>query len=54
VFAIGLINYYKNIDKVQKNLATREKVFDLLFKKRDVIKRIKVMETIQHLEKKTR
>ena len=53
IFAIGLINYYKNIDKVQQNLATREAVFDLLYKYKGIIERIKVMETMRHLEKRT-
>jgi hypothetical protein len=53
IFAIGLINYYKNIDKVQQNLATREAVFNLLYKYKDIIEKIKVMENITCLEKRT-
>ena len=27
LFAIGLVNYYKSIDKMQQNLSTRQKIF---------------------------
>ena len=49
LFAIGLINYYKNIDLKEQNLSTRKKVFELLKNSKENMDRITAMEKLKYV-----
>jgi hypothetical protein len=50
IFAIGLVNYYKNIDKIQLNLSARKKLIELLHVSKRQMDKLAVMERLKYVE----
>lgn len=54
MFAVEVINYYQNIDKIHENLSTRKKVVELLNQFKEKFEKIRVFERLMYVEPKTK